>query len=232
MMRVKETVLLWLLRRHRPAYARLNGLRGLEISSDTRFLDIHAELIRDNRGIQSLNERYNLYRLALATERLPGAMAEAGVYRGGSAKLLCRIKGDCPLYLFDTFEGMPEVGAGADGVFRKGDFGDTCRDEVSAYLAEYPNIHIVKGLFPDSARGLEPERLVYRFVHLDLDIHESTLRALEFFYPRMARGGVLVSHDYSRITAPGVRRAFDQFFGGRPETVIPLWQTQCAVVKM
>jgi hypothetical protein len=159
-------------------------------------------------------------------------MAEAGVYRGGSAKLLCRIKGDCPLYLFDTFEGMPEVDAGSDGVFSAGDFGDTSGDEVAAYLAGFPNVHIIKGVFPDSVSGLDPERLTYRFVHLDLDICDSTTRALEFFYPRMARGGVIMSHDYTRLTAPGVRRAFDDFFKDRPETIVPLWQSQCAVVKM
>jgi hypothetical protein len=48
---------------------------------------------------------------------------------------------------------------------------------------------LYKGFFPDSAKG--EERQVYRFVHLDFDIYESTLKALKFFYSRMVRGGLL-----------------------------------------
>jgi hypothetical protein len=103
----KLKLLIWLLENHRGLYFRLKKLNSLEVSRDNEFFDIHLELLRDGRGIQTLFERYNLYCLAKATAHLPGAMAEAGVFRGGSAKLLCKIKGETPLYLFDTFEGLP-----------------------------------------------------------------------------------------------------------------------------
>ena len=74
-------------------------------------------------------------------------------------------------------------------------------------------------------------RQLIRFVHLDLDIYESTYKSLEFFYPRMVAGGIIVSHDYSNLTVPAVRRAFTEFFKDKREPVIPLWDTQCTVVK-
>ncbi len=231
-MQLKKQFLLWLLMKRRPLYLKLKRLNKLAISRDNAFLDLHAGLLQDKRGIQTLTERYNIYLLAKATSRLSGALAEAGVYRGGSAKLLCAIKGDKPLYLFDTFEGMPGVNSATDGVFAKGDFADTRFDEVAKYLSAFPNVHIYKGFFPDSAFGKEPEQQHYRFVHLDLDIYESTFKALGFFYPRMVVGGLIVSHDYACLDAPGVKKAFDDFFKDKKETVIPLWDTQCVVMKI
>ena len=48
-------------------------------------------------------------------------------------------------------------------------------------------------------------------MHLDVDIYDSTSKALAFFYPRMTRGALLISHDY--MWAEGVKRAFDEFRG-------------------
>jgi hypothetical protein len=229
---LKNSVLLWLLRNKRPLYLKLKKLDTIDISQDSEFLDLHTELLQDKRGGQSLAERYNLYRLAKATANLQGAFAEVGVYRGGSAKLLCKVKQNSPIYLFDTYEGMPEVNKSTDGGFAQGDFADNSYEDVAAYLSSFQDVHLVKGLFPDSAIGKEPSRQKYRFVHLDLDIYESTLKALEFFYPRIVPGGILVSHDYRCLCAPGVRSAFEAFFKGKLEPILPLWDTQCAIVKM
>lgn len=231
-MNLKHQLLIWLLRHHRAFFIKVKKLGDLAISKDDAFWDLHLELLEDHRGIQTLAERYNLYQLAKATSRLSGALAEAGVYRGGSAKILCKVKESSPLYLFDTFEGMPEVNPEKDPYFAKGNFQDTREEEVAAYLSEFSNVHIYKGYFPDSAIGKEPGRQNFRFVHLDLDIYESTFKALAFFYPRMVRGGVILSHDYSRLGAPGVKKAFADFFFDKSETIIPVWDSQCAVVKM
>ena len=38
-----------------------------------------------------------------ATRKLSGDIAEVGVYRGGSAMIICEAKGNKKLHLFDTF---------------------------------------------------------------------------------------------------------------------------------
>ncbi len=53
-----------------------------------------------------------------------------------------------------------------------------------------------------------PERR-FSFVHLDVDLYESTLAGLEYFYPRLIPGGVILSHDYSILA--GVKKAFEDF---------------------
>jgi O-methyltransferase len=51
-----------------------------------------------------------IYQLARQALRLPGEVAEVGVYKGGSAYLMDAIfDPDIPIHLFDTFAGMPPV---------------------------------------------------------------------------------------------------------------------------
>ena len=48
-------------------------------------------------------EAYHIYMASKITRKVPGDIAEVGVYKGGSAKIICSAKGDRALYLFDTF---------------------------------------------------------------------------------------------------------------------------------
>lgn len=222
----------WLLERHPRAYFRWKGIGKHRLCADRTFLQLHAQSILENEGLQALEERYSLWALTRAVAERPGALAEVGVYRGGSAKFICAAKGDAPLHLFDTFAGMPPVDPASDGGVREGDYRDTSVEQVRAYLAGFPNVHFHAGLFPVSATALERTAATFKFVHLDVDLYASTLAALRWFYPRMERGGLVVTHDYSDVTVPGVKRAFDEFFRGKPETVVPLWFTQAVVAKL
>ena len=69
----------------------------------------------------------------------------------------------------------------------------------------------------------------FSFVHLDVDLYQSTLDCLNFFYPRLSLGGIIISHDYT--TAEGVDLAFDEFFSNKPETPMELIGYQVMVVK-
>jgi O-methyltransferase len=99
---------------------------------------------------------------------------------------------------------------------------------VKNYLKDYQDVYFYKGLFPSTATAVEDKR--FSFVHLDVDTYESTRSCLRFFYPRMNRGGIILSHDY--ISAAGVRKAFDEFFNHKVEPIIEMSGTQCLVVKL
>jgi O-methyltransferase len=150
-----------------------------------------------------------------------------GVFQGGSAKLICESKGDRSLHLFDTFEGLPEPEACDEGRFHGGQYRGGA-DAVREYLKNYRDVSICAGYFPDTAGPLR-ER-VFSLVHLDVDLYRSTLDCLEFFYPRMLQGGIIISHDYNNAT--GVRRAFAEFFAGKPEPILEVALSQALVVKV
>jgi O-methyltransferase len=59
---------------------------------------------------------------------------------------------------------------------------------------------------------------------------EGTKAGLEWFYPRLNRGGILICHDYD--TSAGVNRAFEEYFSDKPEPYFDLVGSQCMFVKM
>ena len=170
-----------------------------------------------------------LYQLANHVRYLNGDFAEVGVYKGGTAKLICEAKGNRELHLFDTFEGLPELGSNDDAIqFKKG-FATALLEDTKDYLSQYQKVYFYKGLFPKTATPIKDK--TFSFVHLDVDLYQSTHDCIEFFYPRMAKGGIIISHDY--ITAKGVKKAFDEFFSDKPEIIFELLSgEQCLVIKL
>lgn len=173
------------------------------------------------------NEGYMLYSLARAQKSLGGSMAEVGTYQGASAKLICEAKGETPFHVFDTFAGLQDVSAD-DPLFRQNDY-SASEEQVQKYLSAYPNVTLHRGYFPaDTGDAVADEK--FCFVNLDVDTYQSTRDSLEFFYPRLMPGGILVSHDYAQ--AEGVRKAFDEVMGPKPEPIIELVESQCMFVKL
>jgi O-methyltransferase len=188
-----------------------------------------AKIRRCRRHAESLltgNEAFLLHSLAHAQRGLDGAMAELGVYQGSSARIICEAKADCPLYLFDTFAGLPEPSEDETRMLRQGQYAASL-SAVRSLLHTYNNVHFHPGVFPQSANEIDSVR--FTLVHLDADLYASTLAGLEFFYPRMVPGGIIIVHDYS--TLPGVARALAEYLSERRERVIELPTTQAMIVR-
>jgi O-methyltransferase len=215
----------WLARRGATVVQALGPQARADLALVQRTPTMAPLLVQDAAALQILA-------CVRAVRGLGGAMAEAGVFAGGTARLICEAKGDAPLRLFDVFEMLqappePSAGSGRAAELR-GHFGavHAPRAAVEALLAPYPAVHLHQGIFPDTARGLEDER--FSFVHVDLDLEPSTRDALDFFHPRLLPGGIIVGDDYHDA---GVRRAFEAYFQGRPDPLIALPWGQVVVVK-
>jgi O-methyltransferase len=153
-----------------------------------------------------------------------GAMAELGVYRGISARLLHHYCPERKLYLFDTFSGFTDADMAKESMRvvynQTQQFADT---NVALVLRTIeprnPNVTPVPGSFPDS---LTPEirNETFAFVHLDADLEEPTRSGLEFFWSRLNPGGFLVVHDYNAW--PGVRIAVDEFRRSQVIAAVPM----------
>ncbi len=144
---------------------------------------------------------------------LGGGVAEAGVFRGEFAQFINYAFPDRKLYLFDTFDGFDQNESINE--VKQGN----CTDAfVEAYKQtnikmvlsrmKYPdNVIIKQGLFPESLDGLEEE---FAFVSLDMDFEESIYAGLEYFYPRLLKGGYIFIHDYSS-SLQGVEAAVNKY---------------------
>ena len=200
---------------------------ALNSRKDKRVVRLLWEIHKERRSLLSAFEGYLVYAAARAQAKRPGAFAEVGVYKGASAKLICEAKGDKTLHLFDTFEGLPSASEHDPGVHREKQYACSL-ESVQEYLRGYVNVHFHKGVFPESAKDMEDTN--YAFVHFDVDLYEGTLGCLEYFYPRMIAGGLILSHDYGMLA--GVEKAFQEFFADKPEDIIEQPTTQCMVVKL
>lgn len=190
-------------------------------------VDLIAKIRRERRSLITAFEAFVLHSVASAQGRMPGAIAEVGVYEGGSARLIREATGDREMHLFDTFAGLPK-NTDVDGDVHQANVYACSLESVQKYLSAYSNIHFHQGLFPASAHDLDPN-LRFSLVHFDVDLYESTRACLEFFYPRMLPGGIMLSHDYSILA--GVKQAFTEFLADKPEGAIELPTTQCFVIK-
>jgi O-methyltransferase len=199
------------------------------IDCDAEFKKISQKLHIEKRILLTVREMWNIYNWVKKTAHLEGDIAEVGVFKGGSAKLIRETDKNKDLYLFDTFEGIPESKDPNDNI-PVGNFTEGL-EQVRKYLAEYEKLNFYKGIFPESAGGLD-KNMKYSFVHLDVDIYSSTLDSLKYFYPKLAMGGVILTHDYRCIHAPGVKKAFDEFFQDKPETIVELWDSQALIIKI
>lgn len=180
-------------------------------------------------GQNPRNDRADLARLvmflenarALEREAIPGSLAELGVYKGTTAKLLHALFPERTLWLFDTFEGfdardLAHERHAPEGGFR---FDDTSVEAVLRYVGASDRVRACKGYFPETAAAV-PGGETFALVHLDADLKKPTEDALAFFYPRMAPGGFIVMHDYGSGAWPGIAEAVDAFFADKPESLV------------
>ena len=147
----------------------------------------------------------------------------------------------CHLSSVDSFEGFSK-GVEEDHVLlADGDGGahlrpafpsgstDTSVEHVRRALHEFPGAAIHKGWIPQAFSTLPDTR--WSFAYLDVDIYEPTLAGLEYFYPRMNPGGVIITDDFDATMCPGVRRAWEVYCGPRSIPYIVLDTHQAVIIK-
>ena len=203
-------------------------LLSYEDSERNKMMDLINQVKKEKPILLSDIEAFQVVLGVKSSRKIDGDMAEVGVYQGGSAKLICEAKGDKVLHLFDTFEGIPAVGGADSSHFYVGKYA-ACMEDVKDYLERYDHLHFYEGVFPGTAEPVKDK--IFSFVHIDVDTYESTLSCLKFFYPRMNRGGFIISHDY-HDGSMGVRKAIDEFFSDKAEPIIEMSGSQCLLVKL
>ena len=178
-----------------------------------------------------IQSAWTIWRMLNQSLHVDGDVMEAGVFQGGTARLMREAIGgrtDKTLFLFDSFEGMKAVSA--QDRHQTKDFADTSVDAVRAVVGSEPFIDYRKGWIPDSFAGLEDRR--FCFAHIDLDLYQGVKDALSFVYPRMPRGAAIVFDDYAFASCPGARSAVDEFFADKPEQPLALSTGQALVAKL
>ena len=195
---------------------------------DKEFISLHSKI--SNKMLIDKKKSFILYNLVKNISHLEGNLAEFGVFRGGSSLITIEAnQRKKPIYLFDTFEGLPQVHDGNDAYWKHGEMSETSVEFVQSFL-NYPKAEYFKGFFPDSAKSIKSDEK-YCFVHIDVDIYQSMLDGCLYFYEKVVPGGVMLFDDYGDLSCPGAKKAIDMFFSKMPEIPIALGCGQAIIIK-
>lgn len=202
-----------ILQRARAALASTPESPNLERTS----VELDAKLLQHVRPytLGSVKKLSNLKRLASSIRErgVEGDFVECGTYKGGSAAVLAtEMNSRLHLWLYDSFEGMPEAKEvdGTDAGAWVGKLGASEEDvkEVLSVVGLSPEQYTIrKGWFDQTFLQHLPERVA--LLHCDADWHASVTVVLETFYPLVAEGGVIILDDFGWWE--GCREAFYDF---------------------
>jgi len=207
------------------------------IDNDEKFTRVYEKC--KDYTMTSKERMYALYKAVeyIVNSKLPGDFVECGVWRGGSAMLMAHTllqmgEADRKIYLYDTFEGMPEP-TEVDYVVsdtriravdrwkkdQKGDYNKWCFSplpEVKGNMLStgYPesNIIFVKGKVEDTIPETIPPQIA--LLRLDTDLYDSTKHELIHLFPLLTENGVLIIDDYGFWA--GTKKAVDEYFADKP----------------
>jgi hypothetical protein len=187
-------------------------------------------------GTRGLEATYKIVK-EVCEKNIPGDIVELGVARGGAAALMASVmfneftckKQARKLWLFDSYEGLPEpTNKDFNPEFGE-DTGDHVRplpkgsclgqlDEVK-YLMFTKNgfpkdrIEFVKGWFENTLPVTRKQIEQIAVLRIDADWYESTKCCLENLYDKVVSGGYVIVDDYQ--SCYGCSRAVDEFIQNR-----------------
>lgn len=160
-----------------------------------------------------------------------GVIIECGVWKGGSMMAILRtLKNlgvqDRDAYLYDTFEGMSEPteednsirGESALNAYKEQKEGwdkiiyysslEEVKKNIGSIGYDEERLHYVKGKVEDTiTKDNVPDKIA--LLRLDTDWYESTKHELEFLFPKLVSGGILIIDDYGHWE--GCKKAVDEY---------------------
>jgi O-methyltransferase len=168
---------------------------------------------------------------------IAGSIAEVGVYKGTTARLFHDFFPDKEILLFDTFEGFDQRDINHKKESSKPNLAsktvfNSSLESVQDFVGKSVSVKLIPGYFPETTIDIDPENQ-YALVHLDSDLYSPQFSGLEYFYPKMTPGGVIIIHDCNNEYT-GSKRALNEFFLNKPEVpiIIPDKSGSAIVVKL
>jgi hypothetical protein len=165
---------------------------------------------------------------------VPGDLAECGVFQGasllGTGLFVKQHALGKAVLGFDSFEGFDEAVeidlqlGGQESVDKKvGGFRNTSEEQIRRKVAGLglgDVVRLHKGYFRETLSA--HLGVTFSFVHLDCDIYQSYKDCLEFFYPRLSPGGIILFDEYNDPPWPGCNKAVDEFLADKPERPVEI----------
>jgi len=210
-----------------------DNLIALQRSAGFRRDPAFVEAVRKHAATEQ--ERSLLWRLhtqiwcARHALDLDGDFVECGVYTGYCMGVMADYLGfgasGRQMYLYDTFEGIPEAynsEGRSNRVYAEQNAAnpDTIHDIARDRFAALPNVHLVRGIVPDTFAEACPDRIA--FLHVDMNSAASEIAALEVLFDRVVAGGFILFDDYGWSGYRAQKEAEDVWLAARGHFVLEL----------
>ena len=148
---------------------------------------------------------------------------ECGCWKGHSSYIISKLiknnKKKINFHIFDSFEGLSNSTTEDDIYHRKK---NKDKAKIQSYfksdqffvekkvLKEFNFVKTYKGWIPERFKDLKVNK--FSFVHLDVDLYQPTIESLKFFYPKLAKGGIIICDDFNVTGFPGATKAWNEYF--------------------
>ena len=198
----------------------------------------------DSTRIARLLAHYELFKMV---SNVPGVIVECGVFKGASLARFAMFR-----ELFENTHSKKIIAFDSFGKFPKTKFSED-ENELKLFLKEAgeesiskeqmlkvlkqkgikKNVELVKGditkTVPKYVKS-HPE-LRISFLNLDTDVYEPAVTILEYLYPRIVKGGVLILDDYGIF--PGETKAVEEYFKDKKVEIkkFPFTTPPCYIIK-
>ncbi len=174
--------------------------------------------------------------LANHVKSLEGDFVECGVNTGAySIAVIDFIKFEKThkkFYLFDTFNGLDEtlVSDSEKNIGIKNYFG-SYKDVYEQVLKTFSgyNVEVIKGSVPSTLSKCEAKKICY--LSIDMNCVEPEIAAVEFFWDKIVKGGVIILDDYGFPMHIHQKLAFDNFALKKNASILCLPTGQGVIFK-
>ena len=206
--------------------------------TEPRFAQAYALARATNpwEGFTSHWRTYIVCWFADLVKNLEGDFVECGVNTGAYSRAVIDYTGfellDKTFYLLDSFEGM-DPGLFTEDEIKRGirtylDHYSNVFDEVTRTFAGF-NVKIIKGYVPATLKECPASRICYLSIDMNSVVPE--IEAMNYFWPKVVKGGVVILDDYGFPMHINQKKAFDEFALQHHQTILSLPTAQGIIIK-
>jgi hypothetical protein len=221
----------------------LATLHNADFMKDPRFVAAYRVGMENGNPSTKIEWRVHVA-LWCATQAmsLEGDFVECGVHTGilsGAVMqwLNFETHPERNFYLFDTWAGIPveqisaeEMRSGVGGMNRKYQNGDAVWASTVKKFSRWPNAVIIRGRVPESLESMrDRDRVAY--VSMDLNVAAAEMGAIDFLWPRIVPGGLILLDDYGWAPHINQKHAWDKWAKLTGVMILSLPTGQGIIVK-
>lgn len=206
--------------------------KNLASLNDPRFLNAYKSGVTGGAHIEF--RAYVCCWAASQAIKLPGDFVECGVNEGLLSLTVCHYLDfnslDKSFYLFDTYQGIPadQITARERRRATQHKYSE-CYERTKEKFASFPKATLVRGKIPETLQTVQIDKVSY--LSIDMNIAKPERDAIDFFWPKLSPGGIVILDDYAFAGYEAQHEVMDDFAAKVGTRILTLPTGQGMLIK-